>query len=313
LGSDLANGAGHPPNTATGTESRPHESLLLVAGGEPARRSGIEIGSPKQPSLRRATVAAPLCSLGHMNSSRLVAAAVGGLVAALVPASASAAVIELGETSTKLVAPSCPRGVTPSNCRIVLTQVTALQTIRDGIAYPTTVKKAGVIVAFTVGLSKLETDRAKAKADIHFLDSTFGGTATAAITVLRSIGPKAKRQWIVTAESPVFHLQPYLGQVVQFPLTMPLPVKRGDVVALTVPTWAPVLTFNLSPARFAYRQSRSSNCTQPAASEQAQLMLSSTAAYGCNYPGTRVEYSATEITNPVKTKNYVHARDVISR
>jgi hypothetical protein len=173
--------------------------------------------------------------------------------------------------------------------------------------YPTTVKKAGVIVAFTVGLSKLETDRAKAKSDIHFLDSTFGGTAKAAITVLRSTGAKAKRQRTVTAESPVFHLQPYLGQVVQFPLMMPLAVKRGDVVALTVPTWAPVLTFNLSPARFAHRQSRSANCPQPAATEQAQLMLSSVAAYGCNYPGTRVEYSETEITNPVRTKNYVHA------
>jgi hypothetical protein len=243
----------------------------------------------------------------------MAAAAAGGLLAALVPAAASAAVIELGATSTKLVAPSCPPGVTPSNCRIVLTQVTALETIRDGITYPTTVKKAGVIVAFTVGLSKLDTNRAKAKVDIHFLDTTFGGTTQAAITVLRSTGPKAKRQWTVTAESPVFHLQPYLGQVVQFPLTTPLPVKPGDVVAMSVPTWAPVLTFNLSPTKFAYRQSRSANCTNPAATEQAQLTLSSIAAYGCNYPGTRVEYSATEITNPVHTKNFVHAPDVSGR
>jgi hypothetical protein len=243
----------------------------------------------------------------------MAAAAAGGLLAALVPASASAAVIELGATSTKLVAPSCPAGVTPSNCRIVLTQVTALGTIRDGITYPTTVKKAGMIVAFTVGLSKLDSNRAKAKADIHFLDTTFGGTTQAAITVLRSTGPKAKRQWTVTAESPVFHLQPYLGQVVQFPLTTPLPVKPGDVVALSIPTWAPVLTFNLAPAKFAYRQSRSSNCNNPAATEQAQLTLSSIAAYGCNYPGTRVEYSATEITNPLQTKNYVHAPDVSGR
>jgi hypothetical protein len=170
-----------------------------------------------------------------------------------------------------------------------------------------------MIVAFTVGLSKLDSNRAKAKSDIHFLDTTFGGTTQAAITVLRSTGPKAKRQWTVTGESPVYHLQPYLGQVVQFPLTTPLPVKPGDVVALSVPTWAPVLTFNLPPSKFAYRQSRSSNCTSPAATEQAQLTLSSIAAYGCNYPGTRVEYSATEVTNPVQTKNYVHAHDVRGR
>jgi hypothetical protein len=239
----------------------------------------------------------------------MAAAAAGGLLAALVPASASAAVIELGATSTKLVAPSCPPGVTPTNCRIVLTEVTALQTIRDGTTYPTTVKKAGAIVAFTLGLSKLDTNRAKAKSDIHFLDTTFGGTTQAAISVLRSTGPKSSRQWTVRGESPVFHLQPYLGQVVQFPLPNALPVKPGDVVALTVPTWAPVLTFNLPPTTFAYRQSRT-DCKNAVAMGKAQLVIGSTATYGCNFPGTRVEYTATEVTSPVQTKNYVHASDV---
>lgn len=242
-----------------------------------------------------------------MKSSRMTAAAAGGLLAALVPASASAAVIELGATTSKLVAPTCPPGVTPQNCRIVLTHVTALETLSDGVAYPTTVKKAGVIVAFTLGLSTLDSNRAKAKADIHYLDTKFGGTTQAGITALRAKGPKAKRQWTVTAESPVFHLQPYLGQVVQLPLPAPLPVKPGDVVALSVPSWAPVLTFALAPKKFAYRQSRSTTCNVAAATEQAQLTIGSTAAYGCNYPGTRVEYTATEITNPVPTKNYVHA------
>ena len=38
-------------------------------------------------------------------------------------------------------------------------------------------------------------------------------------------------------------------------------------------------------------------------------MIGATATYGCDYPGTRVEYTATEITNPVQTKNFVHAPD----
>jgi hypothetical protein len=249
----------------------------------------------------------------HMNSSRMAAAAVGVFLAVLVPTSASAAVIELGTTTTKLVTPTCPPGVKPQNCTLVLTQVTAIETIRDGVTYPTTVKKAGVIVAFTLGLSRLDSNRAKAKADIHYLDTHFGGTTQAAITVLRAKGPKAKRQWTVTAESPVFHLQPYLGQVVQFPLPTALPVKPGDVVALSVPTWAPVLVFGLPTNKFAYRQSRTANCVPPPATEQAQLTIGSTATYTCNYPGTRVEYTATEITNPVQTKNYVHAPDRRSR
>jgi len=245
----------------------------------------------------------------YMNSSRLAVAAAVGLLAALVPASASATVIELGSTTSKLVAPTCPVGVTPANCNIVLTQATALETIRDSATYPTTVKKAGVIVAFTVGLSQLDTNRTKAKADIHYLDSNHGGTTQASITVLRPKGPKSQFQWTVVAQSPIFHLQPYLGQIVQFPLPVPLAVKPGDSVALTTPTWAPVLTFQLPPKKFAYRQSRTGNCANPASTEQAQLTIGATTAYGCDYPGTRVEYSATEVTNPVQTKNYVHAPD----
>lgn len=241
----------------------------------------------------------------QMKRNWLLAAASAAFFASVAPASAQAQVIELGATSTPLVAPSCPAGVSPANCTIILTQVTALQTIRDSVAYPTTVKKAGSIVAFTVGLSRLAADRATAKADIHFLDQTYGGTTRAAITVLRPNGAKKLRQWTVVGESPVFHLQPYLGQVVQLTLPAPLPVRPGDVVGLTIPTWAPVLSIQLPSSKFAYRQSRSKNCSKPPATTQAQA-VKQTAAYNCDYPGTRVEYSATEITAPVAV-NPIHA------
>ncbi|MBV9338952.1 MAG: hypothetical protein JO243_23940, partial [Solirubrobacterales bacterium] len=52
---------------------------------------------------------------------------------------------------------------------------------------------------------------------------------------------------------------------------------------------------------FAYRQSRSRNCNNPPAASQAQLTVGQSARYACDYPGTRVEYSATEISNPVPT------------
>ncbi len=237
--------------------------------------------------------------------STLIAAVVA-LGAVAVPTSASAAIVELGATSTPVVAPTCPPGVTAANCKIILTQVTALETIRDGIAYPTTVKKPGSIVAFTIGLSRLSNNKTTAHNDIHFLDQTFGGTTRASITVLRANGPKKQRRWTVVGQSAVFHLQPYLGQVVQFPLATSLPVLKGDLVALTVPTWAPVLSIQLPSGKFAYRQSRSRNCVPPPASTQAQN-IKQTAAYKCNYPGTRVEYSATEVTNPASV-NPIHGR-----
>jgi hypothetical protein len=183
--------------------------------------------------------------------------------------------------------------------------VTALETISDGVAYPTTVKKPGSIVAFTVGLSRLAADAATARADIHFLDQTYGGTARASITVLRPKGAKKLRNWTVVAQGPVFHLQPYLGQVVQLTLPAPLAVQKGDVVGLTTPTWAPVLSIQLPPSKFAYRQGRAQNCGNPPATNQAQG-VNKTNSYQCNYPGTRVEYSATEITSPVAV-NPIHA------
>jgi hypothetical protein len=233
-------------------------------------------------------------------------AAVAALGAVLAPASAAAAVVELGATSTSLVAPTCPPGVSAANCTIILTQITAVETIRDGIAYPTTVKKPGSIVAFTIGLSRLSSTKTTAHNDIHFLDQTYGGTTRASITVLRPNGPKSQRRWTVVGQSAVFHLQPYLGQVVQFALPASLPVLKGDIVALTVPTWAPVLSIQLPSAKFAYRQSRSSNCNRPPAGTQAQT-VKQTATYNCNYPGTRVEYSATEVTNPVSVSP-IHGR-----
>jgi hypothetical protein len=220
------------------------------------------------------------------------------LSAVAIPASASAKITELGATKTQLVAPTCPPGVTPKKCTIVLTRATALETVRDGVAYPTTVKQAGQIVAFTVGLSRLSANVSTARSDISFLDSTYGGTTRVAVTALAPVGAKSHRTWKVTGESPVVRVQPYLGQVIQIPLLTTLPVARGDVIALTTTTWVPVLSIDVSTKAFAYRQSRTTNCTNPPKTSQAQSVGRKT-KYGCNYPGTRVEYSATEITNPV--------------
>ena len=248
----------------------------------------------------------------HMKRFCLASAATIAAAVALVPASASAQVVELGDqTGTALVAPVCPKGVTPAQCTIILTQVTALATIRDGVTYPTTVTKAGEIVAFTVGLSALDSNRTRRKADIKGLDHTYGGTTRLAITVLQPSGAASLRKWTVAAQSPIIHVQPYLGEVVQFPLANSLPVKPGEVVALTTPTWAPVLSIDVSTTKFAYRMSRSTNCPPPVPlTSAAQLTIGSSAIYGCNYPGTRVEYSATEVTTPPVPKNYVHAQDL---
>ncbi len=235
--------------------------------------------------------------------SAAVALAVG------LPASASAQVLELGDqTGTPLVAPSCPSGVSPAQCTIVLTRVTALSTFSDGTYLPTMVTKAGRIVAFSVGLSSLSTSTTTRKKDIDYLNSTYGGDAQVQMTILREVKHKnkAKRQkheFRVVSESPVFHVVQYLGSVAQLPLTQSVEVKPGDLVALTTPTWAPVLAIDLS-GKFHYRQSRNHHCNQPPSVQKAQTTGSDT-TYDCTYGGTRAEYAATEVTYPATT-NGVH-------
>jgi hypothetical protein len=207
--------------------------------------------------------------------------------------------VELGATHSPVIAPGCPPGVSSSKCTIILTRVTALETLRDGVAYPTKVKQAGLLTAFTVGLSQLSTNKTTQSTYIHFLDSTYGGTSRVAITVLApGGGKKTQWRWKLVAQSPIYHVEPYLGSVVRIPLATPIEVKAGYVIALTTPTWAPVLTIDISGKQFAYRQSRQANCDNPPGTSQAQVTPGQIASYGCDYPGTRLEYSVTEDLYP---------------
>ena len=234
------------------------------------------------------------------------------LAAALVAsASASAATVQLGQTTTPVAAPACPKGVALNNCKIVLEHTTAVQSVSDGTVNPTRVSHAGWIVSFTVGLSNIVSDAATKHKVLHTLDSAYGGTPQVALTVLK---PGPRNTYTVAAQSGSYHLIPFLGQVLQEPLSLPptfrtftaLPVAPGDVIALTVPTWAPVLTYQLDASRFSYRQSRRLNCQHSAGTQTAQTKVGAVAPYLCSYTGTRVEYSATEVTNQPYPRTYVH-------
>lgn len=238
-------------------------------------------------------------------------AAGAALLSLLIPAAACAQIVELGQTTTTpLIAPTCPAGTTLANCYIVLTRTTALQTATSGVLNPTKVTKAGWIVAFNVGLSKLTSSTKTELSLLHNLDTRFGGTPQASLTVLK---PGADNKYTVVAQSGTFHLIPFLGTVLDEPLSLPptfttftaIPVKPGEVIGLTVPTWAPVLSYNLTANKYTYRQSRATNCSSTPATQTAQTTVGASAAYTCSYTGTRVEYSATEVVNQPYPKTYV--------
>ena len=238
-----------------------------------------------------------------------VAGALAG-VAAILPGLARAQLVELGQTTTPLSAPACIKGKPLNSCTILLTRTTAVQATSDGIINPTRVNQQGWVVAFSVGLSSLSSSAATEASIIKSKDAQYGGAPSMALTVLK---PGPGNTFTVMGESAIYTLTPFLGQVLQEPLSLPpsfssltaLHVERGDVIGLTVPTWAPVLSYQLSSSQFSYRQSRRLNCKNTAAFETAQTKVGQSTTYGCYYTGTRVEYSATEITDTVAPKKYV--------
>ena len=117
----------------------------------------------------------------------------------------------------------------------------------------TPIKKSGVISAFTLGLAGTNLITPAVLAN---LDKTYGGPPEAQLTLCVATGTPTHPAYRVAAESAVVKLRSELGQVAEFPLMTPLPVVRGEILALTVPTWAPVLSFELNTTKFAYGQSR---------------------------------------------------------
>lgn len=237
------------------------------------------------------------------------------LAAAAVPATASAAELQIGVTTSPLVSPTCPANAQGQACTIILEQVTAYETLRDGVANPDVIRRSGVISAFTLGLAgtSLITPTILAAEN-----QKYGGPPEAQLTALIPTGTPARPSFRVAAQTGIIKLRSELGNVAQFPLVTPLPVVRGEILALTVPTWAPVLSIEQNTTKFAYAQSRSkqtvsvkvknsagaivtqrtSSCNTTGTANFAQIVVGELSGYGCTYAGTRIEYSALEITTP---------------
>src|SRR3712207_6387252 len=95
------------------------------------------------------------------------------------------------------------------------------------------VPKTGRIVAWSIALGN------PGRQQTEFFDQRLGGESEAQITVL---DPRERLRSRVRAQGTPRKLQPYFGSTVQFALTRSLRVRKGWVVALTVPTWAPALS-----------------------------------------------------------------------
>jgi hypothetical protein len=114
------------------------------------------------------------------------------------------------------------------------------------------------------------------------------------VSVLKQ-GDRAFRR--VTGASPLQTLTPYFGETVQFPLTTSIPVVKGNIVALTVPTWAPALSLGLKRSS-TWRASRAKDACDDTQTQSAQTGSRTLTQYRCAYRTARLTYSATIITTP---------------
>jgi hypothetical protein len=215
-----------------------------------------------------------------LDRPRLIAAC-GALLAVLVCAApASARIIEVGATAAQAT-PTCPS----DPCRAV-TRTTGYQAkvVDSRAAY--VVPRNGWIVAWTISLGSPD------ERQVEFFEDSYG-EASAQLTILR----RGKRLFHrVIGQSPVQQLQPYFGQSVQFPLERSIRVRRGQVVALTVPTWAPALS-QLVDDGSSWRASRAKERCSDFDRQTAQTRMSQLTQYRCLYR-ERLTYSATLITDP---------------
>lgn len=228
------------------------------------------------------------------------------LVAAAWPGdadSAPARVIVLGQTDST-PPPSCP-GKVINNVPIVDCRaeghVTGFQAIAGGVPRPYEAPFDGKIVAWSITLSRpSRTDSDETTNEVGFFNEFLGKPSQARIGVLRPVEGSKPPKFTLVRQSPLQVLNPYFGSTPIFALEHPLSVLQGQVVALTIPTWAPMFAINLSEDS-TWRGSRlPDHCASrdDIQGGHPQQGVGKTKTYGCYYSEARLLYTATVVKQP---------------
>lgn len=214
----------------------------------------------------------------------VLAAAVAASLA--VPALAAAALAEVGlvQGESAMPEPACPA----KPC-IAISRTTGYQVKVGAERDPHMVKADGRIVAWTIKLSK------PGPKQIAYFKDKLGGEASAQLTVFR---PGNKLYARILAQGEPQQLAPYFGQTVQFPLEKSIPVKKGSVIGLSVPTWAPALANNQA-GTVSWRASRPKGACDDFVTPTAQsTKVNNITRFFCLYRTARITYSATVVSDP---------------
>jgi len=228
------------------------------------------------------------------------------MCAAAWPGSADSApprVVVLGQTA-ETSPPSCPgkivNGVEVIPCRVE-GHVTGYQVMADGVSQPYEIPFDGKVVAWSITLARPSRKETKTTSDeVAFFNEFLGRPSEARIGILRPIEGTKPPKFTLVRQSPLQVLNSYFGGKVIFALDHPLTVLQGQVVALTVPTWAPMFAFNVSGENTWRGSRKPGHCSSRADIQggHPQQGVGKKKTYGCFYSNARLLYTATLVKEP---------------
>jgi hypothetical protein len=147
---------------------------------------------------------------------------------------------------------------------------------------------AGRVVSWTITLSEPNAD------ETSFFDRLAGGPPQAALVTLRQ---GSNYRFRVVGVTPTVVLTPLFGLTKVFTLATPLPVVPGEVLGLSVPTWAPALELGES-SETAWRASRAHGNCNDVTTPTYEVDPGGLGRFQCVYRSGRLTYGATVTSTP---------------
>jgi hypothetical protein len=204
-------------------------------------------------------------------------------LALALPAAASADLRQIGQP-TAFPAASCP-----DNCQAIA-RVSGYQ-VQIGQSKNTfRINQPGRVVAFTLKLGEPNADQ------LNYFKTTFGQVSQARVAILKPARTKQRHRLV--AQSELFNLEPYFGTTATFALEKSLPVGKGQIIGVTVPTWAPAFAHGLPEDNVWRSSNHAEDCTSATPPPAAQMSIGSLRIYGCLYRTARLLYSVHYVIDP---------------
>jgi hypothetical protein len=168
--------------------------------------------------------------------------------------------------------------------------------------FPTRVRRRnGWLVAFSLTLGDPNAQQRR------FFNRLWGKPASARISVLdpepvQGDRRNRRQQYRLHSQSQRFDVRPWFGKKAWFVLPRRMHVSRGQVIALTLPTWAPVLATDLR-SKERWRSSRNRDHCDDLERNSAQQDIGRLRQYRCIHTTARLLFTALVVQKTPENKS----------